>query len=73
MTAVSWALFLVRIMPELRELAQVLFQRHDGNVENAKSELRHVRDRGQQLKNFELEIAERMAALKARAAEGGQQ
>lgn len=69
MTGVNWAVFIIRIMPELREFARALFTRHGGDVDAAKSELRHVRDHGQQLKNFETEIADRMAVLKARAAE----
>lgn len=65
----TWAIFVIRLMPILKEIALDLYNKHKGDVEAAKTELRRIRDYGQQLDHFKDEIAERMAALKARAAE----
>lgn len=67
-TAIALVKFIALLMPELRELAIKLYKRHSGNVTAARAELRHIGDHGQQLKNFEAEIARRMADLKEKSA-----
>lgn len=65
----AWLKFIALIMPELRELALKLYQRHSGDVDAVKAELRYIGDYGEQLRNFESEISKRMAALKEKSAE----
>lgn len=69
MSKLAWLKFIALIMPELRELALKLYERHSGNVEAVKAELRYIGDYGQQLRNFESEISKRMTALKEKSAE----
>jgi epoxyqueuosine reductase QueG len=66
----SFIKFATLLAPALRELTRTLYDRHSGNVEAAKSELTMIKNHGAQLKEFEAEIAERMAALRAHSTKG---
>lgn len=68
----TWIRFASALMPSLLDLARALFERHKGDVEASRQELRAIRNHGAQLLEFEREIQSRLDLLKARqAAKGG--
>lgn len=62
-TALRWADFLVRIGPDLIELARALFTRHEGDVIAAKRDLSSIRADWLRVDQERLSIDAELAAL----------